>query len=244
MNSAPGSDWIELYNPTASSINIGGWYLTDSAENLLKYRIADNTNISAGGYLSFDESQFNTPSPVAFTLNDLTGADVWLSSSAATGTLSGYHQGVSVGAAENGVTFGRYTTSTGAVDFPPLATPTRNAANSAPKNGPIVMNEIMYHPATSQGEFIELKNVSGNTVALDNWKFLDGLEFTFSAGTSLGAGQLLLLVDQDPNTFRSTYNVPVGVQIFQYVGALSNGGENLALGKPGPADPGTGFVPY
>ena len=65
--------------------------------------------------------------------------------------------------------------------------------------------------------------VSGNTVALDNWKFLDGLEFTFPAGTSLGAGQLLLLVDQDPNTFRSTYNVPVGVQIFQYVGALSNG---------------------
>src|SRR5207248_5421656 len=84
VNSAPGSDWIELYNPTASPIDIGGWYLTDSAENLLKYRIADNTTIPAGGYLSFDESQFNTASPIAFTLNNY-GVDVWLSSSTSAG---------------------------------------------------------------------------------------------------------------------------------------------------------------
>src|SRR5207245_927264 len=75
-------------------------------------------------------------------------------------------------------------------------------------------------------------------------KFLDGLEFTFPTATTIPAGGFVLLVDQDPNTFRSTYNVPAEVQIFQYVGSLSNAGENVALGKPGPADPGTGFIPY
>ncbi|HEV8292740.1 MAG TPA: lamin tail domain-containing protein, partial [Tepidisphaeraceae bacterium] len=243
INSAPGSDWIELYNPTASPINIGGWYLTDSAENLLKYQIPTGATIAAGGYLSFDESQFNTPSPIAFTLSDF-GADVWLSSSATPGILSGYHQGVSVGPGENGVTFGRYTTSTSAVDFPPLSAPTRELANAYPKIGPVVINEVMYHPATSEGEFIELRNVTASPVALDNWKFLDGLEFVFPTGTTLPASGLVLVVDQDPNTFRSTYNVPAAVQIFQYVGSLDNAGENLALGKPGPVDPGSGFVPY
>ncbi|HEV8606951.1 MAG TPA: lamin tail domain-containing protein, partial [Tepidisphaeraceae bacterium] len=242
-NSAPGSDWIELYNPTASPISIGGWYLTDSAENLLKYRIPAGTTIQPGQYLSFDESQFNTASPVAFTLSEY-GEDVWLSSSTTAGILTGYHQGLSFGPAENAVTFGRYTTSTGQVDFPPLSAPTRDAANAYPKIGPIVINEIMYHPATTEGEFIELRNITGAPISLDNWKFLDGLEFTIPVGTSIPASGFLLLVDQDPNTFRSTYNVPAAVQIFQYVGALDNAGENLALGKPGPADPGTGFIPF
>ena len=139
---------------------------------------------------------------------------MWLSSSSLVGILTGYHQGASIGPAENGVTTGRYTTSTG-VDFTSLSTPTRNAANAYPKVGPVVINEVMYHPATTQGEFVELRNISGAPVALDNWKFLDGLEFTFPAATTIPAGGFVLLVDQDPNTFRSTYNVPASVQIFQ-----------------------------
>ena len=27
-------DWIELHNPTAEAIDIAGWYLSDSSENL------------------------------------------------------------------------------------------------------------------------------------------------------------------------------------------------------------------
>src|SRR5207245_2835054 len=160
-----------------------------------------------------------------------TGADVWLSSSTIAGILTGYHQGVSVGAAENGITFGRYTTSTGAVDFPPLSAPTRNAANAYPLIGPVVMNEVMYHPATSQGEFIELRNITGAPVALDNWKFLDGLEFTFPAATTIPAGGFVLLVDQDPNTFRSTYNVPAELQIFQCVFSRGSDSELVPLGQ-------------
>src|SRR5205085_260434 len=114
----------------------------------------------------------------------------------------------------------------------------------SPKVGPIVINELMYHPDTTNGEFIELRNTSAQTVVLDNWKFTSGIEFTFPTGISLASNALLLVVDQDPATFRSTYNVPAGVQILQYIGALNNAGDNVVLSKPGPVDVGSGFVPY
>ena len=31
------SDWIELHNPTASSINLDGWYISDNETNLDKW---------------------------------------------------------------------------------------------------------------------------------------------------------------------------------------------------------------
>jgi len=55
----PQVDQIELYNITPSVINIGGWYLSDSINNLKKYRIPDNTIINGHGYITIDETQFN-----------------------------------------------------------------------------------------------------------------------------------------------------------------------------------------
>ncbi|HCO95856.1 MAG TPA: hypothetical protein DIU00_18270, partial [Phycisphaerales bacterium] len=37
---AEASDWIELYNTTGTAIDIGGWFLSDSYDNLFKYEIA------------------------------------------------------------------------------------------------------------------------------------------------------------------------------------------------------------
>src|SRR4029079_3165488 len=51
----PGGDAIELYNTTGAAIDIGGWYLSDSATNLTKYRIADGTTLAAGAYLVLRE---------------------------------------------------------------------------------------------------------------------------------------------------------------------------------------------
>ena len=31
------SDWIEIWNPTAETINLAGWHLTDNANNLDKW---------------------------------------------------------------------------------------------------------------------------------------------------------------------------------------------------------------
>src|SRR5215210_3169624 len=43
------SDWIELHNPTASDVNLDGYYLTDDAALLTKWRFPSVT-IPSGGY--------------------------------------------------------------------------------------------------------------------------------------------------------------------------------------------------
>lgn len=42
------SDWIEIRNPDVQDVNIGGWYLTDDAEDLTKWQIPANTTVPAG----------------------------------------------------------------------------------------------------------------------------------------------------------------------------------------------------
>ncbi len=44
------SDWIEIYNPTGVSVSLGGWYLTDNADNLTKWAFP-NINILSHHYL-------------------------------------------------------------------------------------------------------------------------------------------------------------------------------------------------
>jgi hypothetical protein len=44
------SDWIEIYNPGETSINLEGWFLTDKADNLSKWKFPA-VSIKADGYL-------------------------------------------------------------------------------------------------------------------------------------------------------------------------------------------------
>ncbi|MBE7501401.1 MAG: lamin tail domain-containing protein [Verrucomicrobiales bacterium] len=45
------ADWIELANVGAEAVDLSGWYLTDRASDLTKWRIPDGTSIPAHGYL-------------------------------------------------------------------------------------------------------------------------------------------------------------------------------------------------
>ena len=45
------SDWIEIYNPEASSIDLAGYHLTDNPELPEKYTFPENTIIPGGGFL-------------------------------------------------------------------------------------------------------------------------------------------------------------------------------------------------
>ncbi|MDG2124662.1 MAG: lamin tail domain-containing protein, partial [Verrucomicrobiales bacterium] len=56
----PQRDTIELFNNTASAIDISGWFLTDNNNVYKSFRIPTGTPpVPAGGYLTFDESAFN-----------------------------------------------------------------------------------------------------------------------------------------------------------------------------------------
>ncbi len=44
-------DWIELYNTSATSVDIGGYYLSDDDDELNKFQLPAGTTIAANGYL-------------------------------------------------------------------------------------------------------------------------------------------------------------------------------------------------
>jgi hypothetical protein len=260
----PPTDSIELFNPTASEVNIGGWWLTDDFNTPQKFRIPDSTTIAAGGYRVFTEGDFN-PGGTGFALSS-DGDEVWLFSADAAGNLTGYFHGYDFGAADDGVSFGRYITSEGKEHFLAQSTPTLGMANSGPLVGPLVISEIMYHPPdfgsvspgadNSEDEFIELLNIESFTVPLydamdstNTWKLTGGVDFSFPANQSLAAGQFLLLVDFNPanaaqlGAFRAKYGVPTNVPIFgPYAGKLDNSGDAIELKKP--TSPVGGKVPY
>ena len=43
-------EWIELFNPAATAVNLSGWYL-DTGRNTPRYRLPRLTTVPAGGFL-------------------------------------------------------------------------------------------------------------------------------------------------------------------------------------------------
>lgn len=64
-------DWIELFNKTNAAVDLSGWYLTDKADNLTKYKIPNGVTIPANGYLIFwaDEDGVDGPTHCNFKLS-------------------------------------------------------------------------------------------------------------------------------------------------------------------------------
>jgi len=253
---AEAADWIELHNTTNVSIDIGGWFLSDSSSDLTKYRIAQGTVIAPGGYIVFYEDRhFNNSSapgsyqPFALSEN---GERLYLSSTEG-GLLTGYRQVEDFGSSQTGVSFGRYyKSSTGNYNFVPMSENTPGLANAYPKVGPIVINEIMYNPSwpvggsytNDQYEYLELHNISSEPVTLYHfdtaqpWKFTDGIDFTFPADVpvTIPAGGYLLVV-KDLEAFSWRYPaVPVENILGPYSGSLNNAGERLELSMPSDVD--------
>ncbi len=261
----PTVDAVELYNPTTNDVNIGNWLISDDFNTPRKYRIPAGTIIAAGGYRVFDELQFNQ-GVTAFSFSS-EGDEVFLFSGDSAGNPNGYFHGFEFGAAENGVSFGRYTNSQGEIHFVAQGSNTLNAANALPKVGPVIISEIMYHPAdiatttnlldNTLDEFVELQNLTTNAVALfdpafptNRWKLQDAVEFQFSTSEVLPANGFIVVVSFDPATnatlvanFRSKYGIAPTVRVVgPYAGKLDNSGESVELYRPDAPSPGN--VPY
>ena len=261
----PEFDTIELYNPIASPASIGGWFLTDDHNKPTKYCIPADTVIPPGGFVTFDESQFNVGSN-AFSLSSL-GEEVYLFSGDGT-NVTGYRHGFQFGAQVNGVSLGRYVTSDGLEHFVTQKANTLGAANAGPKVGPVVINEIMYAPpplgldADTMDEYVELRNITGQAAPLfdllhttNTWQLQGAVQFTFPLGVTLAPWSYLLVVGFDPahdpvmlNWFRGRYGVDASTTIFgPWAGHLDNAGERVALYMPDkpqvPPSLDAGFVP-
>jgi len=238
------SDSIEIFNPNLAPVDIGGWWLTDDLGQHEKFRIPDNTVIPAGGFFVVDESDFN-PTPgvgSSFGLSS-NGEEVYLLSATTAGNRTDYVHGFSFGDGAAGFSFGRHLNSVGDVSYPPLQTTSFGSANGPPRVGPLVITEIMYHPLDGGVEFVEIQNISDSSVSLAGVQ-VGGIGYFFDAGApNLDPDEVVLVVGNDPATFRATFNPPAEVGVFgPYLGRLSNGGERVALNLPEanplPAEPG------
>jgi len=243
----PQRDTIELYNPSDSSVNIGGWHLSDRKNNPGKWTIPSGIKIGpkgykvfyeghyAGGILKFNGREFGS----AFSLSSL-GDAVYIVS-----PKFDYMHGFKFRGSWNGRAFGRHVNNDGIEQFPEMVKVTLGSANSKPKVGSVVITEIMYHPDNNDPdsskhdhEFIEIKNISKRAVRLysrsgDSWG-MGGIRFYFPPKTQLRPGEVNLLVKDTitPAKFRKRYNIPALVDIYAFSGKLSNGGETIRLMAP------------
>lgn len=280
----PFEDAIELQNLTSSEIDVSGWYLSDTDNDYRKFRIPDGTIIAPGGFKVFYETNFNSEPGLStsFSLSSAQGDQIHLSTADTNGILTGYRTSVKFGAAQNGESFGRYETSDG-LDFTAMSARSfgqdnpANVAqfrtgtgltNPAPRVGPVVVTEVMYHPPdigtndNTIDEFIELQNIAATNVALFHpgfptnfWRLRDAVDFRFPSNITMAAGSRLLIVSFSPtnaalsNAFRVKYSVPAGVRLFgPWSGKLDNSSDSVELARPDapqvPPSPDAGMVPF
>ena len=214
----PQEDYIELYNYGAAAVNIGGLALTDDP-NTNKFLISGGTTIGARGFLALTASQ------LGFALFS-GGETVFLRSGMRVIDVVKY-QGQ-----ENGKPWGRFPD--GRPSFHALRQATPGTTNTSFYVNDVVINEIMYAPASgsSDDEYIELKNKGTNTVDVSGWKFTDGISFTFPAGIGIPAAGYLV-VAKNAARLRTNYAglTPMNC-LGDYGGTLANGGERVALSFP------------
>ena len=250
---APLSDSIELFNTTNATISVGGWYLSDEGDELFKYQIPAGTSIAAGGYLVFDESDFNV-SATGFALSGSEGDQVYLS--AADGDFVLLQDAVEFGATFNGESLGRLSDDTGRLTR--LAETSFGSANGAAEVGPLVISEVNYHPEDPSSvalaidttitdndlEYIEIANPTSADINLTDWRIRGEADFDFAPGTTLTAGEAIVVVPFDPtidaaklNAFQAHYGIGAEVTIVGGLSAsLSNSSGRIALQQPDTPD--------
>ncbi len=215
IGSLNSGDWVEIYNPTSSSVNLSGWHLQDGSND---FTIPAGSTIPANGYFVLVEKDTsftkiypdvtNYVGDLGFGFSDL-GEFVKLLSP----------QRCAVDAVEFGVQSPWPGTPNGT--GPTLSLNSTGANNNLPSNWSassnhsgtpgapnnnlcagglptIVINEINYNSILSNdpGDWIELYNPAASSIDLSNWEFHDGKNiFTIPAGTVLSAGGYMILTE-------------------------------------------------
>lgn len=251
-------DSIELFNPTDNPINLSGAWLSDSGLNPFQYQIPANTIIAAGGYLVFDESDFNptpgSPQPNHFALNASEGEEVWLTRGSASTGVTSFEAVVEFGATFNGESLGRLPDGSGRLAR--LSSPSLGSVNVTPRLDTLLISEVNYHPANPTAaalaieptlidndlEFVEIHNPTAATVDLTNWRLRGQADFNFPAGDALAPGETRVLVTFDPadaanssrvEAFRVHYGISSAVVLLGPLDSnLSNSSGRISLQGP------------
>jgi len=235
-------DWVEVRNTTVYDIDVGGWWLSDSEAAPYKYRIADGTVLSGGGYLVFDTTNHFGAAGAsnAFSYSEYGEKAVLSSALDAQGHPTGYRDIRSFGAIEREMTFGRHVRSDGDEVFVAQEAATKGAANAGPRVGPLVISEILYDSATNGTEYVEVYCLSPTNVPLYDpaspghaWRFTGAGELFFPAGAVATSFSTFVIAGTNAAAFRGMYGLPAGYPVYgPLTGRLSNAGEMIRLRRP------------
>lgn len=97
------------------------------------------------------------------------------------------------------------------------------------RSGNLIVSEINYHPPVGQEgrEFIELLNLSSETIELGRARFTEGIDFTFPPNTNLLPGRRIVIV-RDRAAFAPSEQLVIA-GVFENGTGLANGGERIAM---------------
>ena len=102
----------------------------------------------------------------------------------------------------------------------------------------VVFSEVMYHPAGTLPEFIEVWNITWTPLDMAQWQFTNGVGYVFpdfAAGSPqahilLGQERIVVSSANEAATRAAYPGIPAGVRIFgPWTGSLDNAGETIAL---------------
>jgi hypothetical protein len=240
---------VELYNPGSAPAPVGGWGLGLDEDDPFAYRLPLDAVIPPGGYRVVYAADLGGSLSLPPG-----GGTLFLASADSAGRPTGLLLGAELEPLDEGLSVGRLRTSV-RLAWDALAHPTfgveqpgsvedfrtgSGAPNSPPRIGPVVLNEIMYHPAGSAPEYVELYNPGPSAIRLgnaadprDRWRLAGAVEYTIAAGTEIPPGGYILLTGGSPSEVRRAYRVSLDVPVFgPWQGKLDNAGEELQLLAP------------
>jgi len=237
-DAAPGTDWLELYNPGPIPVDMNNVYLSDGRFELLQYKIPDGIVLQPGEFWAVREAAYpNEPNTFPFALS-YSGETIFVTAATTDPVPEPIRvlDAVRFGNVESDVTLGRFPD--GADFFGALTTATYEASNAKPDINDIVINEIMYHHGIrdERYEYIELYNRGTSTVDLTGWAFTDGITYDFNEASQVTemAPSSYLVVAKDPTLLAGVYsNLIVGTNLVgPYTGNLDDHSERIRLSYP------------
>ncbi len=199
------NDWIEIYNSTADTVDLGGLYLTDSIGDPFKYKIPDSTLVNPGGFILFwaDNSSWQGDRHLNFKLSS-SGEQIGLTQIVCDGL--NFIDTLSYSQQQNDISSGRYPDGSSLIEY--FDFPTPDASNVIPSFSGIYINEFMIDNinvvADEFGEnddWIELYNSNSQDVDIGGLYITDDLNnldkykipSDIPDSTTIAAGGYLLL---------------------------------------------------
>lgn len=218
----PQVDFIELFNYSSKPVDITGIFISDDPHTN-KFQLKTQTILPPLGFIALDQNA------LGFSLSSA-GERIIVRNRQKTQVIDA----IRFGPQANGISMGRFPD--GSPEWRPLSSATPGTANAAPRRSDVVINEIMYHPATGNDDdqYIELYNRSGQTLDLGGWRMENGISFTFPRSTTLSPASYLVVAR---NLGRIRTNYPYlnpANSVGDFSGSLSHAGEKIALARPEP----------